>query len=72
MALPNPEFPDAVYLVFPREGFGPTYEGTVEPKPDLAGVWMEGGGYEYRFGWGSGGPGTVFGPIPIPQGKPLW
>lgn len=61
--------PDAVYLVWPKEGFEPTGERTATAKLDYAHRLMGGGGYEYIFGKGSGGFGTVFGPIPIPKGQ---
>jgi RHS repeat-associated protein len=33
-------------------------------------IWLSGGADEYFFELGSGGPGTVFGPMPIPLGMP--
>lgn len=59
----------SVYLVWPKKGFGPTYGGIVPPIP-----WLDliGGGTQVNFGFGSGGFGTVFGPIPIPKGTSLW
>jgi RHS repeat-associated protein len=51
---------DAVYIVWPQIGFSPT--GPTKALP-LHGHM--GGGNEYFFAKGSGGPGTVFGPIPI-------
>ena len=55
---------NAIYIVMPKHGFGPTREGPVREK-----YGMPGGGYEYIFGKGSGGPGTVFPPIPLPEGN---
>ena len=65
--------PDAVYLVRPEPGHGPT-EGPQEVQEALddhtPARRMPGGGQEYIFGnpAGSGGEGTVFGPTPIPAG----
>ena len=42
---------------------------TFAGKFDIDRVWMAGGGSEWLFERGSGGPGTVFGPIPVPEGK---
>jgi hypothetical protein len=68
LALPRPEPPDAVYLVQPLRGFEPVGPTPVAAKEDLAGKLMKGTGNEYRFGAaGSGGPGTVVGPVPIPE-----
>ncbi len=64
--------PTAVYIVWPKAGFEPTNESEVSPVLDYAGRYMEGGGYQYMFGNGSGGFGTVFGPILIPKGKFVW
>ena len=55
---------NAIYIVMPKHGFGPTLHRKVTEK-----YGMPGGGYEYIFGKGSGGPGTVFPPIPIPEGE---
>jgi RHS repeat-associated protein len=68
LALPNPTPPDAVYIVWPKidfAGFGPT---TVKEAPDRAGRLMPGGGQQWYFIAGSGGPGTVFGPMIIEPG----
>jgi hypothetical protein len=59
---------DAIYIVFPRYGFAPTSEGRV-PRDPISG--MGGRGYQYIFGNGSGGFGTVFGPIPLEAGERL-
>ena len=64
LALPHPEPPNAVYIIWPKKGFGPTYQGIVPPKNGMPGL-----GYEYFFAQGSGGPLTAFGPIPIPRGE---
>jgi hypothetical protein len=64
LALPHPIPPNAVFVVWPKKGFGPTSHGPVLPK-----YGMPGGGYEYIFGFGSGGIGSVYGPIPIPEGS---
>jgi hypothetical protein len=66
LALPNPNPPDAVYIVWPRTGFLPSGPTKVESKVDRAGMLMPGGGEEWYFMLGSGGPGTVFGPMIIP------
>lgn len=68
LALPNVLPPDAVYLVYPKEGYDPTSEGPVPSKLDDGGMWMGGGGYQYVFRWGSGGAGTVIGPKNLPEG----
>jgi len=60
----------AVYIVWPKEGFEPTSEGVVPEKYDPVYGLLDGGGYQYIFRDGSGGFGTVFGPIPIPKGSP--
>jgi len=57
--------PGAMYVVLPKRGFGPTL-GPRLVAPDHG---MRGEGIEVAFGRGSGGPGTVFGPIPIPAGQ---
>ncbi len=54
---------NSIYFVIPRYGYGPTDSRRVVGRHG----W-EGRGYEYIFGSGSGGPGTVAGPIPIPVG----
>lgn len=56
---------DSIYIVMPRYGYGPTSQGPVPSNPING---MGGQGYQYIFGRGSGGPGTVFGPIPLPVG----
>ena len=64
LAIPHPNPPNAVYIVWPRRGFGPTYGGIVP------GAWgMPGGGTQVYFGFGSGGKGTVIGLVPIPRGQ---
>ena len=55
---------DSIYFVMPRHGYGPTSQGIV---PENHG--MGGGGYQYIFGRGSGGRGTVIGPVPLPIGQ---
>ncbi len=68
LALPNPAPPDALYIVWPKidfAGFGPT---TVREAPDRAGRLMPGGGQQWYFIAGSGGPGSVFGPITVEPG----
>lgn len=72
LALKHINPPTAVYIVWPKAGFEPTNESEVSPVLDYAGRYMEGGGYQYMFGNGSGGFGTVFGPILIPKGKYVW
>ena len=63
LALPGPPR-NAVYIVWPRKGFGPTYGGIVPP------MWgMPGGGTQLFFAFGSGGKGTIIGPIPLPKGR---
>ncbi len=71
LAIKWKEPPDSVYI--PKPGFGPTRgpEPVIE-KPDETGRLMGGNGWQYIFGKGSGGPGTVFGPIPIPKGEFIW
>ncbi|HEV2804512.1 MAG TPA: RHS repeat-associated core domain-containing protein [Chthoniobacterales bacterium] len=69
LALPNPYPPDAMYIVWPRKGFLPSGPTPVDPKVDAAGRLMPGGGQEWHFALGSGGPGTVFGPMIIPTGE---
>jgi RHS repeat-associated protein len=72
LALPRIEPPDAMYVIWPRlpfEGFGPT---TVLPSLDRAARPMPGGGQQWFFIGGSGGPGTAFGPILIEPGNSLF
>ena len=72
LALKQTTPPNGIYLVLPRYGFGPTGHRQVVKKRDYSGKLMGGGGYEYIFGRGSGGAGTVFGPIPLKQGSFRW
>lgn len=65
LALPGPPR-NAVYVIWPKKGFGPTWSKPVDPD-FVSG--MPGGGYEYFFAKGSGGFLTAFGPIPIPTGS---
>jgi len=60
--------PDGLYIVMPREGYGPT----LGPRKVERNHGMGGRGTEVAFGKGSGGFGTVFGPIPIPEGEFRW
>jgi hypothetical protein len=74
LALPSYEIQDAVYIVMPRPGFNPVGPSDIPsppPKPkdkDEANRPLAGGGQEWRFSNGSGGPGTVFGPIRLQVG----
>jgi len=64
---------DAVYIVWPRTGVGIYGPNTVRGRWDeftTPPIWLPGGADEYFFEFGSGGPGTVFGPIPLPPGSP--
>ena len=63
LALPHPEPPNAVYVIWPKKGFGPTWSKQVDP--DFV-TGMPGGGYEYFFAKGSGGVGTAFGIVSQP------
>lgn len=69
LALRHINPPDAAYLVWPKRGYEPTAQGPVTPKVDYAGKLMNGGGYQFVFGKGSGGFLTVFGPVPIKRGN---
>ena len=62
---------NALYLVWPKKGFRGVGPSIVRPEIDtyIPGVVLPGGGTEFRFTRGSGGPGTVFGPIPWPTGS---
>ena len=73
LAIKHVEPPDAVYFVVPKPGFGPTVGPQEVPEAldnHTPARRMPGGGTEYIFGnpAGSGGKGTVFGPVPIPAG----
>ena len=70
LALPSADIQDAEYIILPKEGFEPIGPSVVLPKVDNAKRFLPGGGSESIFWKGSGGPGTVFGPIPIPIGLP--
>ena len=72
LALPHRYPPNSAYIVLPKRGFGPTSEARVPGDRDILGRWMNGQGYQYTFRWGSGGKGTVFGPIEIPVGQFIW
>ncbi len=63
--------PDSVYIICPKKGFTPTGPTKVVPNWDFATPrrLMEGGGWQYIFVQGSGGRGSVFGPMPIPIGE---
>lgn len=67
----NP-FQNAVYIVRPKHGYQgtPILGQTVGRMRDGGGRMMPGGGREWIFEHGSGGPGTVFGPIRVPVGSP--
>ena len=66
----NGEPPDSVYFVFPQPRYGPTTGPTViTSKKDVLGRIMAGGGQQYIFGNGSGGYGTVSGPLRIAIGS---
>jgi RHS repeat-associated protein len=69
LALPHSNPPNAAYIVRPKQTFEPAGPNPVAGMLDVEGRWMPGGGQEWKFVNGSGGPGSVFGPIPIPQGK---
>ena len=66
LALRHVEPPDSVFIVYPRlpASLGITGPTTVLPK-----YGMGGGGNQYRFWLGSGGAGTVAGPIPLLKGE---
>jgi hypothetical protein len=66
LALPSYDIQDAAYIVMPKKGFDPIGPSVVTRMRDAAGRNLDGGGHEYLFYNGSGGPGTVFGPIPMP------
>jgi YD repeat-containing protein len=73
MALPQVEIQDAIYIIRPKRGYNPTGPTIVQPIVDFAGRPLPGTGLEWKFTLGTGGKGTVFGPIPIPQGHPpVW
>lgn len=68
LALPQADVQNAVYVVKPKEGFEPVYAGRAGLIRDEAGRLLDGGGEQWRFDKGSGGPGTVSNPMPIPVG----
>ncbi len=73
LALKHKNPPDSIYVVLPRYRYGPTRgPENVLPAIDKQGLYMGGGGIQYIFGLGSGGSGTVFGPIPLPEGQYIW
>jgi RHS repeat-associated protein len=67
LALPSSDIQDAVYVVKPKDGFRATGPTTVSAGIDGAGRPLPGGGVEWRLFQGSGGTGTVFGPINLEQ-----
>jgi YD repeat-containing protein len=69
LSLPSTNIQDAEYIVLPNSGFDPTYIGEVKAAQDDAGRLLEGGGDEYILPKGSGGAGTVFGPVLLPPGN---
>jgi hypothetical protein len=66
LAIKSENIQNAVYIVVPEPGFGPGPWSYAEPETDLANRPLSGGGPQAQLPLGSGGPGTVFGPIPIP------
>jgi RHS repeat-associated protein len=72
LALPSPDIQDAVYIVKPNLGYEPTGPTKVPPGYDRAVPprYLAGGGDQWIFNRGSGGLGSVFGPIPMPTGTP--
>jgi RHS repeat-associated protein len=70
LALPSREIQDAEYIVMPKKGCEPIGPSVVAPGGDAAGRSLPGLGNEFIFWNGSGGAGTVFGPVPIPLGLP--
>ncbi|MBN2019082.1 MAG: hypothetical protein JW749_02520 [Sedimentisphaerales bacterium] len=75
LALPgsfhNGNPPNSVYFVYPRTGFSPYGPTGVKGDWDAATPrrWMGGGGKQFQFISGSGGIGTVSGPLRIPIGE---
>ncbi len=71
LALPSSNIQDAEYIVLVKRGLpavGPSlvpagFDGASPPRS------LQGGGIQYTLPQGSGGPGTVFGPIPLPPGS---
>jgi hypothetical protein len=72
LALPSRDIQDSVYIVWPKMFYEPTppWGSTVAGITDDADRVLPGLGREWTFRSGSGGPGTVFGPISIPLGDP--
>jgi hypothetical protein len=69
LALPHVEPPNAAYILRPKGGFQPVGPNLIPGGLDDALRPMPGGGQEWKFINGSGGPGSVFGPIPVPEGR---
>ncbi len=63
---------NAIYIVLPYDHNKCYYGKTAKPKQDTYppnfGNWLRGGGQQWHFPFGTD-PGTVFGPIPIPEGS---
>jgi YD repeat-containing protein len=69
LALGSDKIQNAEYIVMPKKGYEPIGPSPVAGGVDAAGNLLGGGGSEYLFWNGSGGAGTVFGPIPLPVGQ---